>query len=79
MLYSGKINNSQLLKFVIGIYETYHFRGTAIVQIGDCVREINGDKDPTMVIIPGNTPHQITNKKKEPAMLYYYFPGMFNY
>ena len=41
------------------------------------MREINGDKDPTMVIIPGNTPHQITNKKKEPAMLYYYFPGMF--
>ena len=40
------------------------------------MREINGDKDPTMVIIPGNTPHQITNKKKEPAMLYYYFPGM---
>ena len=67
----------KMWQFFTGKCIMYHFRGTAIVQIGDCVREVNGDKDPTMVIIPGNTPHQITNKKKEPAMLYYYFPGKF--
>ena len=36
-----------------------------------------GDKDPTLVIIPGNCPHQITNYNDDPVMLYYYFPGSF--
>ena len=37
-----------------------------------------GDKDPTLVIIPGNCPHQITNYNDDPVMLYYYFPGLFS-
>ena len=37
-----------------------------------------GDKDPTLVIIPGNCPHQITNYNDDPVMLYYYFPGSFS-
>ena len=50
------------------------FRGTAVIQIGHKTIEVNGNNDPTLVIIPGNTPHQITNRCDEPVMFFYYFP-----
>ena len=53
---------------------TFTFRGTAVIQIGHKTIEVNGNNDPTLVIIPGNTPHQITNRCDEPVMFFYYFP-----
>ena len=49
--------------------------GIGIFQIGDQIVEVDANKDPTLIIIPGNTPHQILNEKDEPLMFFYYFPG----
>jgi len=57
--------------------ETQHYfvyRGIGIFQIGDQIVEVDANKDPTLIIIPGNTPHQILNEKEEPLMFFYYFP-----
>ena len=57
---------------------TFIFSGIGIFQIGDQIIEVDANKDPTLIIIPGNTPHQILNEKDEPLMFFYYFPG-FNF
>ena len=31
-------------------------------------------EDPTLIVIPGNTPHQIYNKHDEPLLIFYVFP-----
>ena len=51
------------------------FRGVGKFQIGDEIREVDANADPTLIIIPGNTPHQILNERDEPLMFFYYFPG----
>ena len=54
---------------------TFLLSGIGIFQIGDQIVEVDANKDPTLIIIPGNTPHQILNEKEEPLMFFYYFPG----
>ena len=54
---------------------TFILSGIGIFQIGDQIVEVDANKDPTLIIIPGNTPHQILNEKDEPLMFFYYFPG----
>ena len=49
--------------------------GIGKFQIGDEIREVDANADPTLIIIPGNTPHQILNERDEPLMFFYYFPG----
>ena len=53
--------------------------GIGIFQIGDQIVEVDANKDPTLIIIPGNTPHQILNEKDEPLMFFYYFPGFHSF
>ena len=55
------------------------FSGIGIFQIGDQIVEVDANKDPTLIIIPGNTPHQILNEKDEPLMFFYYFPGFYSF
>ena len=55
---------------------TFLLSGIGIFQIGDQIVEVDANKDPTLIIIPGNTPHQILNEKDEPLMFFYYFPGL---
>ena len=59
------------------LFERVNFllSGIGIFQIGDQIVEVDANKDPTLIIIPGNTPHQILNEKDEPLMFFYYFPG----
>ena len=57
--------------------ETQHYfvyRGQAIFTIGDQEMNVDADKDPTLIVIPGNVPHQIYNPNPEPVLFFYYFP-----
>ena len=54
---------------------TFYSSGIGKFQIGDQIKEVNANEDPTLIIIPGNTPHQILNEHDEPLMFFYYFPG----
>jgi len=36
--------------------------------------DVKADEDPTLIIIPGNVPHQIHNPYKETLKIFYYFP-----
>lgn len=51
------------------------YEGRAIFTIGDKEFDVDGDKDPTHLTIPGNVPHEIYNPYPKTMKLFYYFPG----
>ena len=49
-------------------------KGRGIFTVGDKEYDIDGDKDPTQLIIPGNVPHQMYNPFDKPLKYFFYFP-----
>ena len=48
---------------------------TASFPVDIPAKKVDGDEDPTLVIIPGGVPHSIYNAFDKTVKMYYYFPG----